>query len=375
MNWPTRSLPQYQNTCLTQVSTYSSTWFLLQVWTGETDPRLAQQWVRWQNNDTISLCFTPPCPPKAQTQPWATASANAVRGFTGRQYYRNTQTTDRLPFFDLYFLRVVDLVYQSSVKLFGLDLLRFIIDPATFRNKYENPANEQYFSDGYTGVVNMTSAVARAPFMMTKPHYLDADKALFSYVDGVSPPDRAAHDSYFDIEAETGAVLNGQVRVQANIRIGTVVLPDAARHTFFPNASTIVAPLYWFEDGGGIDEATADVFAKTVYLAHTVATASVWAGAIIGLALIGGGIVIAKRAADSRRAAGLSFFGLSVPPALPPSAPGSPRAGSAHSNDSAAASLLGANSALSPSAFYQAANFSPGGRAPPGARPDSIEFK
>jgi hypothetical protein len=279
------------------------------VWTGQKAGTNAQEWVMFQNNATLSLCFTPPCPPKPFTAPWATAEANAIRGYTGRQYGRNVKPSDKLPWFNLYMLRLVNLVYDSAVNLFGVDLYRFIIEPSAFQNATENPANADFFSFGATGIVNLTAAVARTPFLMTKPHFLDADPSLFDYVDGVPPPKRDLHDSFFDVEPETGAVLNGKMRLQANLLIGTVVLPDAAKHTFFPNASTIVCPLYWFEDGGGLDEDFAWLFASTVYMAHRVALASVWIGSVVGVAVVFSGCFIAKRIRDARSAAGLSYFG------------------------------------------------------------------
>ncbi len=50
-----------------------------EVWTGQTDPKLIQSMASWNGNTSISLCFTPKCPPNPTVQPWGSAAANQAR--------------------------------------------------------------------------------------------------------------------------------------------------------------------------------------------------------------------------------------------------------------------------------------------------------
>jgi hypothetical protein len=78
-----------------------------------------------------------------------------------------------------------------------------------WQNTTENPDNHVYYSNGLSGLANMSAAVASIPFFMSKPHFLDGDAALVAAVTGLTPPVRDAHDTYFDVEPITGAVLGG----------------------------------------------------------------------------------------------------------------------------------------------------------------------
>jgi hypothetical protein len=265
------------------------------VWTGETDPKLVQQMAAFQGNSTINLCFDQKCPPHDFVQPWATASANQVRGSSGKQYVmhqdaggdgNNGHPVDRLTLFHGYLLRAATLVRAAVVDLYGVTVHRFVVDDATFANVTENPDNSAYYSFGPRGLANMSAAISNAPFLMSKPHFLDADPSLAEAIQGLAPPVRERDEAYFDIEPYTGSVLAGAMRVQVNMDIGRVVFTDDKRSTVYPNATRVVLPLFWFDEGGGIDAKTGQLFVNTVYLAQTVATWAFWCGLLMGFALV-----------------------------------------------------------------------------------------
>ena len=130
------------------------------------------------------------------------AAANVVGGSAGKQYPQHLVEGQTLSLFHGYILRVVDLLYHSTVNLFGVSVFRYLVDPAVFQNAQTNPNNAVFYSFGANGVANMSGALAGIPFYMSKPHFLDGDASLFQ-VTNLAPASRDAHDTFFDVEPIT----------------------------------------------------------------------------------------------------------------------------------------------------------------------------
>eukprot|EP00455_Lapot_gusevi_P045053 TRINITY_DN5722_c0_g1_i7.p1 TRINITY_DN5722_c0_g1~~TRINITY_DN5722_c0_g1_i7.p1 ORF type:complete len:604 (+),score=100.57 TRINITY_DN5722_c0_g1_i7:169-1980(+) len=303
------------------------------VYTGLSDLKLAMSYKLWQSEPSLALCLTPPCPPNAKTIPWLSPEANNIQGSsTGKQFPRHITPSSILSFFDIYLLRVVPLIWQQTVTVHQVKLHRFIVDPNCFLNSSLYPPNSVYYNDGYNGLVNLSAAASGLPLFMSQAHFLGADPILLEQVEGVTPPQTDLHQAFLDIEPFTGAVLGGTFRAQANLKIGRVDFGDPKHTVWFPNATETIAPLYWFEEGGGIDEATGAKFANVVYTAQDISKYSYYVGVAIGLAVILSGLIIMYRAYRYRQANNLPFFRFSSLPPLEPSSPrssfsepGSPR--------------------------------------------------
>lgn len=165
-----------------------------------------------------------------------------VTGSTGRQYPQFVSSNHRLNFFDVYFLRVVGLVFTQSLNLHGVDLLRFSISPTTFLNstyilhlKYilfdgefcfqrispKSRLLQQWFEGARKShgcnrkhcIFHVKGPVLKgwsslfSNFTFDQPRFLGADPLLSSSVTGLGSPNEAGHETFFDIEPFTGPLL------------------------------------------------------------------------------------------------------------------------------------------------------------------------
>lgn len=81
----------------------------------------------------------------------------------------------------------------------------------------------QYNNFAPSGMENLTT-VAGAPLFASKPHFLDGDKSLAGSVVGMLPR-REVHDTYLDIEPNTGELARAHKRLQLVYEMTNVFLP------------------------------------------------------------------------------------------------------------------------------------------------------
>lgn len=93
---------------------------------------------------------------------------------------------------------------------------RYGIQNKDFWNETLNPEEAwQYYNFGPSGMQNLTQ-VATLPLFLSKPHFLDGDSSLLAGVKGLNPV-RSIHDTYLDIEPNTGALCRVHNRAQVAV--------------------------------------------------------------------------------------------------------------------------------------------------------------
>ncbi len=93
----------------------------------------------------------------------------------------------------------------------------------------------EYYSFGPSGLENLTAATGTTLFA-SKPHFLDGDSILSASVIGLAP-NREIHDTYLDIEPNTGSLARAHKRLQVLNQLDNVNLPEMSADT----VSAIVA--------------------------------------------------------------------------------------------------------------------------------------
>lgn len=71
--------------------------------------------------------------------------------------------------------------YNTTIQMYGLDVLDTRIDPKTFESSENEPSNAKYFM-GLQGFINITT-LSFAPFFVSKNHFLDCPKNWSELVD------------------------------------------------------------------------------------------------------------------------------------------------------------------------------------------------
>ena len=111
----------------------------------------------------------------------------------------------------------------------GIFLRRYIIQDKDLLNATANPENAQYYNFGPSGMLNATMA-AGIPTFITRPHFLGGDPVLIGAVEGLSPM-KEVHQTYLDIEPQTGLLAKAHKRLQLVYQINSLFLPTTKNDT------------------------------------------------------------------------------------------------------------------------------------------------
>jgi len=210
-------------------------------------------------------------------------ASNRIWGSDGLQFPPFPPENSSLPlwFTEIWREMPVQNINGTMVTKKGITLRRFVIPPSVLANSTENKAN--YFQGGFYGLFNASACAARnVPIFPSKPHFLDADPRLRDKVVGVNP-NRELHDTFFDVEPNTGVAMSVRKRVQINVNLKPI---QVGLQTWFKNVKDVYLPISWVDGGGDIPDKQADFFKNSVYGAQTASAVVLYAGASIGSVLI-----------------------------------------------------------------------------------------
>eukprot|EP00602_Paraphysomonas_sp_CaronLab_P010932 CAMPEP_0185018268 /NCGR_PEP_ID=MMETSP1103-20130426/1045_1 /TAXON_ID=36769 /ORGANISM="Paraphysomonas bandaiensis, Strain Caron Lab Isolate" /LENGTH=614 /DNA_ID=CAMNT_0027548019 /DNA_START=367 /DNA_END=2212 /DNA_ORIENTATION=+ len=156
---------------------------------------------------------------------FATDYANRIAG-TDANLFGAPANTEKLQVYvnDIY--RTSYVKYEKDVgDWHGVNLRRYKVQLKDSWNSTLNPTEGwQYYNDAPSGMQNLT-AVATLPLFISKPHFLDADPSLVASVRGLTPS-TDAHDTYLDVEPNTGALCRVMNRVQVLYQLNSMNLPE-----------------------------------------------------------------------------------------------------------------------------------------------------
>jgi hypothetical protein len=234
----------------------------------------------------------------AGPSPWGTEfgpQANLVFGTDGSQFARNPPAGGNLTVYVSEVFRKVLLgnLDGETVDQSGITCQRYRIHPSQLLNATLNPFNADYYLNKWNGALNMSATFQGIPIFVTKPHMLDAEPAISSSVNGLSP-NRDLHDTVIDVEPTSGAVLHAAKRLEINVQIGpvdwNVVSPGICFSygcpTWFANMSSSFLPVMWVEETGSVTDSQASDFRHSVYVAQAASYYTAIIGYIVGNVVI-----------------------------------------------------------------------------------------
>ena len=164
----------------------------------------------------------------------------------------------------------------------GLSGLRFTLDPALLLPASEFSDNEAYWQlQTPRGVANISNCAAAQPLYLTKPLFLGGNASLRSRVAGVPRPMPILHDTWYDIEPETGSALTVRERMQVN----ALITPTWESNGRSAGPAAAPAPLYlpllWYDKHGQIDDGGAAAFRSSTVDRRSEASALLLATVVI----------------------------------------------------------------------------------------------
>jgi hypothetical protein len=107
---------------------------------------------------------------------------------------------------------------------YGVNLRRYQLQMKDLQNVSENSEAWQYFNFAPSGMENLTLA-AGLPSFASKPHFLDGAPSLQTAVKGMNAR-REIHDTFLDIEPNTGMLASVHKRLQLNYQMNNLNLPE-----------------------------------------------------------------------------------------------------------------------------------------------------
>ncbi|XP_053203149.1 lysosome membrane protein 2-like [Panonychus citri] len=224
---------------------------------------------------------------------WAGPECNTPKGTDGIQFQPLINRTTKLTVFagDIY--RSVDLTYAEDADYFGIPVYKYVIGPEVFDPPSVNPDNACYCVHTgkkksrceHTGILDCTGGFSGSPFIVTRPHFLDAEPEIQRQVEGLSP-DREKHEFYLLVKPDLGVPLSAKGRLQFNLRVERVPFLRG-----FSNIRDTIVPLGWIEEGGDLDGALYYLLKGGLIVAPMVTTAGFYSAAIGGWAAFMGGLI------------------------------------------------------------------------------------
>lgn len=174
----------------------------------------------------------------------------------------------------------------------GIQTYKYILDPAIFQPPSVNPDNACYCVHTgkkkarceYEGILDLTGGFSGSPFVVTKPHFLEAPEVQ-KLVDGLSP-DPEKHTFYLLIKPDIGVPISAKGRLQFNLRVEKVPFLRG-----FNNIRDTIIPLGWIEEGGSIDGVLYYLMRGGLVIAPMAASAGFYGAAIGGWAAFLAGLI------------------------------------------------------------------------------------
>eukprot|EP00735_Rhodelphis_limneticus_P008778 TRINITY_DN2265_c0_g1::TRINITY_DN2265_c0_g1_i1::g.6812::m.6812 TRINITY_DN2265_c0_g1::TRINITY_DN2265_c0_g1_i1::g.6812 ORF type:complete len:587 (+),score=203.31,sp/O18824/SCRB1_BOVIN/25.31/4e-28,CD36/PF01130.16/1.3e-74 TRINITY_DN2265_c0_g1_i1:37-1761(+) len=199
---------------------------------------------------------------------WGSAEANYIRGTDGTQTHPKMDSSE-YPVYVEEVYRSVNLENKNGEKnddLHGIELTRYTLKDEDLQSARTNPANIVYFMDHLDGLLNMQPVYLFDAYA-SKPHFLDADPLLVEDIEGLSPSSDE-HNTYLDVEYNTGITFRARKRLQANVVLsdwsyGTEKMFEKLGYRS-PGNKTIL-PLVWLEESFELSESDATDFKDSVY--------------------------------------------------------------------------------------------------------------
>lgn len=165
---------------------------------------------------------------KGYSSPFNSSYANRIRGSDGNSYGRPIDSNKVQVFvFDIFRSLFIEKV--SQVDWHGVTLHRYQIQTKDLQNATANPENEQYYDFGPSGLLNVSLA-SGIPSFASKPHFLGGDSSLVAGVEGLAPM-RDVHETFIDIEPQTGVLASAHKRLQVNFQVSSLSFPTTKNDT------------------------------------------------------------------------------------------------------------------------------------------------
>lgn len=190
---------------------------------------------------------------------WRSEYCNQINGTDGSVFAPSVDKTSTLRVFSTDICRSLYLLYEQEITYKDIALLRFTAPDELFLNASVNPDNQCYCMPCLgTGLLNVSVCKQGAPVVLSAPHFYQGDPKFANAVEGLHPV-KSEHETFSDVEPNTGMVMRLARRMQVNVfveHVELIVQTDKLKPTFFP--------VLWLNESSAADDASVEKFRKQV---------------------------------------------------------------------------------------------------------------
>lgn len=207
-------------------------------------------------------------------------TCNMINGTAGSQFPRPVTRHTLLRLYVSELCRSIFAEYQRDVRHGALTLYRFVLPPRLLAN---TPENQCYCTDPFTcraSMINVAPCRNGAPVVMSTPHFYQGSAEDVAELRGLAP--RAVeHETFLDVEPNTGVTFRAAKRIQVNIP-----LRQYASLPAFRAVPDVVLPVLWVNESAVVPLERTHALHRTLTLPFTLVTVGVGVLVTLGVVLL-----------------------------------------------------------------------------------------
>jgi len=222
---------------------------------------------------------------KTEVDFWTEPRCDVIDGTEGSQFPRPLLRENNVKLFTAELCRSIYAVYEKDVQHGPLTLYRYVLPD---RLLAESDENKCYCPDDFTcraGMMNIGPCQEGKPIVMSTPHFYQGNIEDARLLEGLEPI-KEEHETYLDLEPNTGVVFRAAKRLQVNMPLRRYAdLPS------LKNVPELIYPILWVNETAVVPMDRTEKLHKTLTLPHFVIKVVCWGLVALGSLLIIIGIV------------------------------------------------------------------------------------
>ncbi|KAG8231724.1 hypothetical protein J437_LFUL013188 [Ladona fulva] len=229
---------------------------------------------------------------------WSGDRCNEIVGTDAAIFPPFLTKDSRIDIFSTDLCRSLYATYSGEGNYKDIDSLIFTAKEYMLGDVTVNPDNNCYCPEKnaclFKGSLDLT-ACQGAPVILTFPHFFMASESYQKNINGVSP-DRKLHETFLELEPNTGYPLRGAKRVQFNILMKTV-----SGVPFTYDVPTALFPILWIDEGLELDDANVNRLKDELISILKILEGVKWGLIGVGIVLLCVGVILSVLIAKSAR--------------------------------------------------------------------------
>lgn len=240
------------------------------VYTGEKGMDNYQHIARWRGEEMIDFW---------KPDLYGGNTCNMINGTAGNQFPRPVERHGIIRLYVSELCRSIYAEYQKDVQHGALTLYRHVLPE---RLLAKTPDTECFCIDNFTcraSMINVAPCRKGAPVVMSTPHFYQGSPEDSNQL-GLEPV-AEEHETYLDIEPNTGVTFRAAKRIQANFP-----LKQYSNLPAYKNIPDVILPVFWVNESAVVPVERTHALHRTLNLPFMLVTIGVAVLVTLGVVLI-----------------------------------------------------------------------------------------